>query len=77
MFLFVSLLQILIAVALIGIVMLQRRKQSGFAGVSGGGTQADMSGGQWQRLSGLSKVTVLLLASFMVTSLVLVMMSAR
>jgi len=57
--------------------MLQRRKQSGFAGVFGGGTQADMSSGQWQRLSGLSKVTVLLLSLFMVTSLVLVLMSAR
>ncbi|AFM22305.1 MAG TPA: preprotein translocase subunit SecG [Acetomicrobium flavidum] len=77
MFVVIACLHLLVSVALIGVIMLQRRKQSGFAGVFGGGTQADMSSGQWQRLSGLSKVTVLLLSLFMVTSLVLVLMSAR
>ncbi|HOB10276.1 MAG: preprotein translocase subunit SecG [Acetomicrobium sp.] len=77
MFLVIAILHILIAFALMGVIILQQRKQSGFAGVFGGGTQADMSSGQWQRLSGLSKITVLLLALFMLTSLVLVLMSAR
>ena len=52
MFLVIAILHILIAFALMGVIILQQRKQSGFAGVFGGGTQADMSSGQWQRLSG-------------------------
>ena len=38
----------------------------------GGGTQADA--GQWQRFSGLTKITVVLAALFMLTSLALALM---
>jgi len=53
------------------VVLLQRRKQGGFTGMfGGGGTQMDSSG-QWQRFTGLSKLTVVLFVLFMLTSFVL------
>jgi len=51
------------------VVLLQRRKQGGFTGMFGGGTQMDS--GQWQRFTGLSKLTLVLFALFMLTSLIL------
>jgi preprotein translocase subunit SecG len=51
------------------VVLLQRRKQGGFGGAFGGGTQADY--GQWQRFTGLTKLTVVLFALFMLTSIFL------
>lgn len=56
------------------VILLQQRKQGGFTGVFGGGTQADMSGGQWQRFTALSKVTIVLGILFLVTSLILVLL---
>ena len=47
-----SLVHIVISVVLMMIVLAQHRKEGGFAGVFGGGTQADA--GQWQRFSGLT-----------------------
>ncbi len=67
-----SLVHIIIGVALMLAVLLQQRKSGGFSGVFGGGTQADMGGGQWQRFTALSKLSVLLIALFMLTSLLLV-----
>ncbi|HPI98266.1 MAG TPA: preprotein translocase subunit SecG [Synergistales bacterium] len=66
---------IILSIALISVVMLQHRKQGGFSGIFGGGTQADMGGSQWQRFTALTKITVVLAAIFMLTSLVLVMIS--
>lgn len=68
-----SIIHILVAIAMIGIVLLQQRKQGGFAGVFGGGTQADS--GQWQRFTPLTKITIVLAAVFMVTSFLLVFLS--
>jgi len=52
------------------VVLLQRRKQGGFSGMfGGGGTQMDS--GQWQRFTGLSKLTVVLFVLFMLTSVIL------
>jgi preprotein translocase subunit SecG len=52
------------------VVLLQRRKQGGFGGAFGGaGTQADS--GQWQRFTGLTKLTIVLFALVMLTSLFL------
>ena len=68
-----SCIHIIVAIALIGIVLLQQRKQGGFSGVFGGGTQADT--GQWQRFTGATKITIVLAAIFMVTSFFLVFMS--
>jgi len=67
---------LILCIALISVVMLQHRKQGGFTGVFGGGTQADMTGGsnQWQRFTFLTKITVVLSTLFMINSLVLVMM---
>ena len=49
--------------------MMQHRKSGGFTGAfGGGGTQADMSG-TWQRMSGLTKVTAVLMGAFMVISI--------
>lgn len=55
------------------VVLLQQRKTGGFSGIFGGGTQAD-TGGSWQRFSFLTKVTVILTALFMASSLVLVIL---
>lgn len=70
---FLGIVHILLCIALSGAVLLQQRKQGGFAGIFGGGTQADAGGNQWQRFTGLSKITVVLTAIFMVTSVVLVL----
>ena len=64
-----SLVHIVVAVVLMLIVLMQHRKEGGFAGVFGGGTQAEA--GQWQRFTGLTKLTVVLAALFMLTSLAL------
>jgi preprotein translocase subunit SecG len=66
---------IILAVSLMTVILLQQRKQGGFSGVFGGGTQADATGGQWQRFTLLSKVTVLLAALFLISSLLLVILS--
>jgi preprotein translocase subunit SecG len=65
---------IILAVSLMTVILLQQRKQGGFSGVFGGGTQADATGGQWQRFTLLSKVTVLLAALFLISSLLLVIL---
>ena len=64
---------IIIAVLLMGAVLLQQRKQGGFSGIFGGGTQADS--GQWQRFTGMTKITIILAAAFMITSVLLVLIS--
>jgi len=69
---FLGIIHILLCIALSGVVLLQQRKQGGFAGIFGGGTQADMGGSQWQRFTGLTKITVVLTGLFMVTSIILV-----
>lgn len=67
---FLTVVHVIICIALIVVVMMQRRKSGGFSGsFGGGGTQADMSGGAWQRMSGLTKITTVLLAVFMLLSL--------
>jgi preprotein translocase subunit SecG len=49
--------------------MMQHRKSGGFTGAfGGGGTQAD-SGGTWQRMSSLTKITAGLMVAFMVLSM--------
>lgn len=63
-------LHILVCIALIAVVMMQHRKSGGFTGsFGGGGTQADM-GGTWQRMTALTKVTAVLIAAFMVISII-------
>ncbi len=68
-----SIIHIIVAIVLIAVVLLQQRKQGGFSGVFGGGTQADS--GQWQRFTGATKLTIILASVFMVTSFFLVFMS--
>lgn len=67
-----SVLHVIVAILMMVLVLLQQRKQGGFSGAFGIGTQADM--GQWQRFSGPTKITVVLALVFMVTSLCLVLM---
>ncbi len=65
-----GIIHILVCLALIAVVMMQHRKSGGFTGsFGGGGTQADMSNGTWQRMSGLTKVTAVLMGVFMVISI--------
>ena len=71
---FLSILMIIICIALIAVVLLHQRKQGGFAGIFGGGTQAET--GQWQRFNALTKITVVLALLFMILSAVLVKISS-
>lgn len=57
---FLGIVHILLCIALSGVILLQQRKQGGFSGIFGGGTQADMGGSQWQRFTGLTKLTVII-----------------
>jgi preprotein translocase subunit SecG len=60
---------------LIGVVLTQHRKSGGFTGsFGGGGTQMDMSGGTWQRMSSLNKVTFVMTIVFLLLAVVLVKM---
>lgn len=62
-------LHILVCFGLIGVIMMQHRKSGGFTGsFGGGGTQAD-SGGTWQRMSSLTKITAGLMLAFMILSI--------
>ena len=68
-----SVIHIVVSVMMIFAVLIQQRKQGGFSGVFGGGTQADS--GQWQRFTGLTKLTVILAIVFMVTSFFIVFLN--
>jgi preprotein translocase subunit SecG len=68
----ISVLFLVLCAALILVILTQHRKSGGFSGgFGGGGTQMDMSGGSWQRMTTMTKITVVLTAVFMVLSLVL------
>ena len=71
---FLSIVQIIVSMVLITVVLLQHRKQGGFSGIFGSGTQADMSG-QWQRFTALTKITIVLAILFMFLSVVIVLIS--
>ena len=66
---FLGVAHIVLSIVLMIVVLLQHRKQGGFSGIFGGGTQAES--GQWQRFTGLTKLTVILATLFMLTSLAL------
>jgi preprotein translocase subunit SecG len=69
----IAILFLVLCVALIAVILMQHRKSGGFSGsFGGGGTQMDMSGGSWQRMTTITKITVALTAVFMVLSLILV-----
>lgn len=73
-----QLLFLVLCIILIGVIMMQRRKSGGFTGsFGGGGTQMDTSGGSWQRMTSITKITVVLTAIFMIVATVLVMMAGR
>jgi preprotein translocase subunit SecG len=73
----VSVLFLVLCVGLILVILTQHRKSGGFSGsFGGGGTQMDMSGGSWQRMSTMTKITVVLTAVFMVLSLLLLKLKA-
>ena len=64
---------LVLCVALMGVVLMQHRKSGGFTGsFGGGGTQMDPSGGSWQRMTSMTKITVVLTGVFMVLALLLV-----
>ena len=70
-------IHIIIAVAMIGVVLMQRTDQSGMGGLGGTGGGA---GGNFMSTRGqanlLSRTTAILFAAFVVTSLTLVLISA-
>ena len=68
----ISVLFLVLCAVLIGVILTQHRKSGGFSGsFGGGGTQMDMSGGSWQRMTTVTKITVVLTAVFMMLSLAL------
>ncbi|MDR1622157.1 MAG: preprotein translocase subunit SecG [Synergistaceae bacterium] len=69
---FLPLVHIVLSVVLMVVVLLQHRKQGGFGGVFGGGTQADA--GQWQRFTSLTKLTIVLAGFFMLSSILLILL---
>lgn len=71
---FLSIIHIVLAIALMAVILLQQRKTGGFTGIFGGGTQAADGGGSWQRFTPLTKVTVALSTIFMLSSLILVIL---
>ena len=71
---FLSVIHFILCIMVMAVVLLQHRKQGGFGGVFGGGTQADT--GQWQRFTGLTKLTIVLFALFMLTSIFLTFVMA-
>jgi preprotein translocase subunit SecG len=68
---FLSLIHVVLSVILMAVVLLQHRKQGGFGGVFGGGTQADA--GQWQRFTSLTKLTIVFAGLFMLSSVLLIL----
>lgn len=69
---------IALCIALMAVIMLQHRKSGGFTGsFGGGGTQMDMSNGSWQRMTSMTKITVVLTAIFMIIAFALVFMANR
>ena len=68
-----SVVHIVVSVMMICVILLQQRKQGGFSGVFGGGTQADA--GQWQRFTPLTKITIVLSIIFMLTSFLIVFLN--
>ena len=72
---FVAVLFVILCLALIVVILMQQRKSGGFTGsFGGGGTQMDLSGGSWQRMNTMTKITVGLTAVFMVLALVMLKM---
>jgi preprotein translocase subunit SecG len=68
-------IHIMLAVAMIGVVLLQRTDQSGLGGLGGGGG----GGGNFMSTRGqanlLSRTTAILVAAFVITSLTLVLIA--
>ena len=71
---FLSIVQILLSIVLVGAVILQPRKQGRGSSLFGGSNQADFGANQWSRFTGLSKITVVVCALFMLNSLALIIL---
>jgi preprotein translocase subunit SecG len=67
-------IHILVAIALVGVVLLQK-SEGGALGIGGGGMSGFMTGRSTANL--LTRATAILAAAFMTTSVVLVVMSNR
>lgn len=67
---FLGVIHILVALFMMFVILAQQRKQGGFSGIFGGGTQPDS--GQWQRFTPLTKITIVAAAIFMITSFFIV-----
>ena len=71
----ITVLFAVLCVALIVVILMQQRKSGGFTGsFGGGGTQMDLSGGSWQRMTTMTKITVGLTALFMLLALLMIKM---
>lgn len=70
---FFGLLHILVCLALIGSVMLQKRKSGGFTGAFGGGGTQMENNNAWQRMGSMTKLSSALMAAFMLLAMIQVL----
>lgn len=66
MLVFLNIVHIIVSIALIVVVMMQKRNEGGFTGSFGGAFE---NSNAWKRMDGLSKLTAVLVALFLLLSL--------
>ena len=66
MLIFLSIVHVIVAISLIVVIMMQKRNEGGFTGSFGGAFE---SSNAWKRMDGLSKLTAVLTAVFLILSL--------
>jgi preprotein translocase subunit SecG len=69
-------LQILIAVFMVGVILIQRTDSDGLSGIGGGGGGNSLLSGN-AKANALTRVTALLAAAFMINSLVMATITTR
>lgn len=62
-------LHLLVSLSLLAVVLSQHRKEGGFTGAFGAGGPQIENSGAWQRMSPATKITWVLLAAFIVLSI--------
>ncbi|MDO4218832.1 MAG: preprotein translocase subunit SecG [Synergistaceae bacterium] len=67
MLIFLNIVHVLIAIALIVVIMMQKRNEGGFTGSFGGAFE---NSNAWKRMDGLAKLTAVLTAIFLLLSLI-------
>lgn len=67
MLIFLNIIHVVVAISLIVVIMMQKRNEGGFTGSFGGAFE---NSNAWKRMDGLSKLTAILVAVFLLLSLI-------